>query len=224
MSTADKLTQIAENVPKVFAAGEKAEYDRFWDALQSDPNSAFMHWPDEAFYPKNPIVPTTMQRMFLESNIVNLRQRLIDCGVYLDTSNVKDFSYTFYTCYYLKELPVIDISKINNSTGLFGYCSSLKTIEKLILYSNHSLHNTCFVGVKNIENIVFEGRYPGSSINLQECTKLTHDSLMSLINVLEDFSTDTSGKVRTVTIGATNRAKLTAEEIAIAENKGWTVA
>ena len=36
MSIAEKLTAIAENVPKVYEAGQKSEYDRFWDAYQNN--------------------------------------------------------------------------------------------------------------------------------------------------------------------------------------------
>ena len=64
--------------------------------------------------------------------------------------------------------------------------------------------------------------YYAYTINLSECTLLTHDSLMNVINKLYDIAT--SGcNTQSLTLGSTNLAKLTAEEIAIATNKGWTV-
>ena len=54
--------------------------------------------------------------------------------------------------------------------------------------------------------------------NISDCTRLTHDSLINLINALY-----TTNVTRTCTIGTTNRNKLTAEEIAIATAKGWTL-
>ena len=36
MSIAEKLTTVAENVPKVYEAGKKAEYDAFWDKYQNN--------------------------------------------------------------------------------------------------------------------------------------------------------------------------------------------
>lgn len=57
------------------------------------------------------------------------------------------------------------------------------------------------------------------SLDLSSCTKLTHDSLMVIINGLQ---TVTGSKV--LTLGATNLAKLTYEEKAIATSKGWTLA
>jgi hypothetical protein len=57
------------------------------------------------------------------------------------------------------------------------------------------------------------------SISFSSSSKLTHDSLMSIIN---NLATVTSKQ--TLTIGATNKAKLTDDEIAVATEKGWTVA
>ena len=34
MSIAEKLTTIAENEQKVYDAGQKSEYDRFWDSYR----------------------------------------------------------------------------------------------------------------------------------------------------------------------------------------------
>ena len=60
------------------------------------------------------------------------------------------------------------------------------------------------------------------TFNISSCTNLSHDSLMNVINNLWDLAA--SGKnAQKCVLGATNLAKLTAEEIAIATNKGWNV-
>lgn len=55
--------------------------------------------------------------------------------------------------------------------------------------------------------------------DLADCVALTHDSLMNVINEAGDVTSNP----RTLTLGAGNLAKLTAEEKAIATNKGWTL-
>ena len=55
---------------------------------------------------------------------------------------------------------------------------------------------------------------------LSSSKNLTHDSLISIINNLYDISDKNSQKL---TLGSTNIAKLTSEEIAIATSKNWTV-
>ena len=49
--------------------------------------------------------------------------------------------------------------------------------------------------------------------------KLTHDSIMVIINGLQTVTT-----TQTLTLGSTNLAKLTDEEKKIATDKGWTLA
>lgn len=68
--------------------------------------------------------------------------------------------------------------------------------------------------------IIFEGTLSMTGCNFTSSNQLTHDSLMSLINCLEDNS---GGTQKTVTVGATNLAKLTADEIAIATAKNWAI-
>ena len=71
MSIAEKLVTVAENQQKVFDAGKKAEYDRFWDAFQDYGNrtvytNAFCYdgWNDEIYNPKYTIRPTSCNTMF----------------------------------------------------------------------------------------------------------------------------------------------------------------
>jgi hypothetical protein len=54
------------------------------------------------------------------------------------------------------------------------------------------------------------------------CTKLTHDSLMNVINNLYDIKSKGCNTQQLV-LGSTNLAKLTAEEINIAVEKGFSV-
>ena len=58
--------------------------------------------------------------------------------------------------------------------------------------------------------------------DLSSATKLTHESLMNVINNLYDIKTK-GCNAQPLVLGSTNLAKLTAEEIAIATNKGWNV-
>lgn len=60
---------------------------------------------------------------------------------------------------------------------------------------------------------------PMISFDISPLPNLTVESLMSVINALQAVST-----TQTITLGTTLRNKLTAEQIAIATAKGWTVA
>ena len=53
---------------------------------------------------------------------------------------------------------------------------------------------------------------------MDTCTSLTRESLLNIIAGLAEVS-----EARTLTLGSENKAKLTAEEIQVALDKGWTV-
>ena len=110
MSISEKLTTIAENVPKVYNAGYekgKAEggggdtfYDAFWDDFQrngvrTDYKDTFdENWTGNSFYPKYDLKPTSTngEKMFnyfgryTSEPYFNLKERLEECGVVLDFS------------------------------------------------------------------------------------------------------------------------------------------
>jgi hypothetical protein len=64
--------------------------------------------------------------------------------------------------------------------------------------------------------------YSSYTLTLSYANNLTEESLMNVINNLYDIAT-AGCKTQTLTLGSTNKAKLTAAQIAIATNKGWTV-
>ena len=101
-------------------------------------------------------------------------------------------------------------------------CRSLVSIDN-IAFNDTCVYNDTFNYCESLEEVRFGSKISNNGLNFQWSTKLTHDSLMSIIDALADKSADTSGTAWTVTIGSTNLAKLTEEEIDIARNKGWAV-
>ena len=204
MSIAEKLVTVAENVPKVYdkgvADGQQIEHDRFWDAYQEEGNRktyqyAFYHqgWDENTFQPKYDIVCD---------------------GSY--TSN-SAFAHSRIT-----EIPVtVDFSKCTTElSSVFANCIRLKSIKKVIFSETNTFYNP-FVSCTALENITVEGTI-GNSISFQ-WSPLTHESLMSILNALQDKSADTSGTVWSLTLGPTNCAKLSDEEMTVATAKGWVV-
>ena len=127
----------------------------------------------------------------------------------LNTSKVTTMSAAFYHAQALEEVKQLDFSKVTDIGYLFGYCSNLTTLG----------------GFENLG----ESYSPSSSanlsvyaLNLSDCSKLTHDSLMNVINNLYDIAAK-GVKTQQLVLGRINLKKLTAEEIAIATDKGFSV-
>ena len=220
----------ADGVEDGITEGKQAEYDRFWDAYQQNGNRtdyrygfAGPAWTEETFKPKHSfIVKDVAQSMFQYFGFVgDLAQHLDDLGVTLDLSRSYNTHSLFNSAQQITRVPEINISSAGAAnSALFAYCTKLVTIDKFVVTATNAWSST-FQGCDNLENLTIEGTIGVSGLNIQWSTKLTHDSLMSIINALEDKSG--VGGTWTVTLGTTNLAKLTTDELKIAENKGWTV-
>ena len=111
-------------------------------------------------------------------------------------------------CTLLETVGKIDLSKATDLRNAFNSCSSLTNLG----------------GFPNLgANFTYSGsNYSHYTLTLSGSSLLTHDSLMNVINGLYDLAT--AGKpTQKLVLGSTNKAKLTADEIAIATNKGWSV-
>lgn len=134
-----------------------------------------------------------------------------------DTSEVTRTDSMFYGCERLVSLNLsnLDFTKLTRITDMFRNCTGLTDLE---------------FGINCGKSFTYKsGDYNYYRLNLSTCTSLTHDSLMSVINNLYDlnltYDVANGGTLYTqsLVLGATNLAKLTEEEIAIATNKGWIV-
>ena len=156
----------------------------------------------------------------------------------INTSNVTNMSNMFSICANLTTIPQINTSNVTNMSHMFSGCRKITTIpqlngEKLInVYSN--FHNC--TSLENFNGLINLGQefstsqnanYYNYTLDLSSSTSLTEQSIINILNNLYDIATK-GCKTQTVTLGATNLAKLTSTEgqqaLASAQSKGWNVA
>lgn len=181
MSIAEKLTKVAENEPKVYKAGQKSEYDRFWNSFQNNGNrsnyaSTFYNegWNDVSYNPKYNINMLNGNNCFSYSSIT-------DTKVDIDASRAT-----------------------TNITNLFLSCAKLRTIKKLIVSENTSYTNV-FMNCSALEEIRFDGTI-GKSLDIHWSTKLSVESYRS---IFEHMSIAVTGQ--TITFPTTAKATFDAE-------------
>lgn len=217
-----------------FELGKKAQYDEFWDTYQRNGkrknySNAFKYWRPQNFYPKYDIRPTeSMSEIFSNfgaQEIIeqfDLEARLQECGVVLDCSKTTNLNSLFWSSS-ITRVGTIDTRNVSSMSTVFSSCSYLKTIEKVILKNDGSqTFSSTFSYCALLENLTIEGLIGKNGFDMKNSPRLTHESLMSIINALQD-KTGTSGTTWTITLGSTNIAKLTQEELDIIETKGWQV-
>ena len=205
----------------------KSIYDN-WDSSQTSYYSKFKTDKNLVFMPLvNTQNATNFGSMFYGC------QRLIYVPQ-LNTSNGTRFDYMFKGCVGLTSIPQLNTSKATDFSYMFHSCSSLTSVPELnasrvtnldsmFSYITHQLTFTLggFTNIGQAYSKATSANYYSYMIPIQNLN-LTHDSLMNVINKLYDIATK-GCNTQNLSIGSTNLAKLTAEEIAIATNKGWTV-
>ena len=142
-------------------------------------------------------------------------------------------SQMFYGGNYLKYVPDFNTSNVTTMYSMFQYCQNLITVPKLNASKVISVTNM-FGNCSNLTNLgglenlgqaydtTKSANYSSYTLDLSTCKKLTHDSLMNVINNLYDIKSKGCNP-QSLVLGSTNLAKLSSEEIAIATNKGWNV-
>ena len=144
---------------------------------------------------------TSMALMFSYSGITTIPE--------LNTSNVTSVYNMFDSCSNLITIPKLNFENVNNVSGFLTGAESVVNIG----------------GFENLGKAYLTNKsanYTNYGLVLTNCSKLTHDSLMNIINNLYDIKTK-GCKEQRLQLGPTNLAKLTDEEKQIAIDKGWNV-
>lgn len=230
MSISEKLTTIAENEQKVYEAGAKsAEYD-FWNQFQTDcAGKGYKYafsgygWSEVNFKPIMDIVlKNGAECVFYNTHMFPLKDMLEKNGVKFDTSKMTNmdrvFNYAMMGTNERHIIPPVGNDNVISAVNCFGVATGVRIIEKFTCSPTCAGLNNAFFRCDSLESVTF-GNTIATNLVLNFSTKLTHECLLHILGQLEETST-----TLTLTLGATNLAKLTDAEKAIATEKGWTLA
>ena len=193
------------------------------------------------YYTFNYCSNLTTVPLFDTSNVTNMYYMFYGCTnlttvPLFDTSNVTDMYYMFYGCTNLTTVPLFDTSKVTNMNGMLANCSKLTSVPEFDLSGmNGSAYNCTqifgtydyvidFGGFKDLGKAYQNANNTYRDVLLYSQSKLSYQSCMNVINKVYDLTlkpdyTNTP-KIR---FHATPYASLSADDIAIATAKGWSV-
>ena len=170
--------------------------------------------------------------------VINMQYMFANCSSLttlppINTSNVISMNNTFTSCDSLTTIPPLNTEKTTNMYFMFYHCSSLKTIPLLnankadyISYAfNYCTNLIDFGGLENLGQAYKTSRNANDldyQLNLSYSTQLTHESVMNVIDNLYDIKTK-GCKAQQLVLGSTNISKLSAEELQICTERGWSV-
>lgn len=155
------------------------------------------------------------------SNVISMSAIFFGCNSLtavpqLDTSKVDNMKSAFYYCNKLTTIPLLDTSNVTSTYQMFSNCSSLTTVPALNV-DKVTRMNDMFGNCINLKSILMTNI--GANLNIASSTKFEREDLLTILNNLKTVTSS-----QRLTMGATNLAKLTDEDKAIATNKGWTLA
>lgn len=233
MSISEKLTTIAENEQKVYEAGAKSEYDKFWDGFQNFGNRttydmAFRYWGAEYIKPKYKITPKSQVSYLFSgnSNLKAIYAKDFDLGSIPKSTTWNGGMYGLFNgCSSLEHVEDINIQPNNTVGYMFMGCTNLKKVEKLRVDEN-TVFNGTFHHCTNLEEVWFEGVIASkgdnnNTVSFHYSPKLKKECVLHIFEHLKDFSQ--TGETAKIGLHATAEANLTDAEKAIATQKGWTI-
>ncbi len=222
MSLTQNIARAKTDYNEVYEAGRKSQYDEFWDAFQKNGTLTYYYqafagygWSYKNFYPKYDInMRDTAFATFQgfgngQNGLLNMRERLEECGVKMLCPVGEQMGSTFYGAS-ISEMPELDISKITSLNNTFGNCYYLHTVAfKLADNGNAYIQSNAFSNCTALVNLTFtSGVLRIGGLNLSAATKL---SKASIISIIEHLSTTASGQGITLSKTAVDKAFATTE-------------
>ena len=134
----------------------------------------------------------------------------------LNTSKVNNMGYMFSGCASMIEAPTLDTSRVTEAGSMFGGCTKLTTVPAYNMGSCKNL-GYIFERCSKLKSILMTNI--GTDLDIHYSTQFEREDILVILNNLKTVTS-----TRKLTMGATNLAKLTDEDKAIATNKGWTLA
>ena len=141
-----------------------------------------------------------------------------------------------------KKLETLELYNTQNATSLTSICGGCSSLKKLIIEDCSSVirANDFYNNASNLEEVYgFKdygkafteqtAKYSNYTLNFSRTSKLTHDSMLDILNNLYDlnltYKVAEGGTLysQVISFGSSNLAKLTDEEKAIATLKGWVL-
>ena len=222
-------------VDAVFDAGKKSEYDAFWDAYQSNgTRTDYYHafagtgWTQTNFKPKYTVRPSEARGMFANNKTIT------------DLTLTGKFDFSKVTAITdcmawssVTKVPSVNLSNARSSPHAIAKAKSLVTVENLIFPTSPFTVNCSdfFYLCNALENITITGTIQNTGFDLHWSTKLTSESVTSILTALSKDSSVAAGKTITLPLSAKEKLDSNLENTAEAQmqynsalSAGWTIA
>lgn len=220
-----KARLYANKVDDVYKAGQKNWFDNYLS-----PKTATMGlfagygWNDSTFKPTKDIELTGYSPYtFYYCKVTDLVSRLDECGVKMYCGTLSQLQNAFaYSS--ITTVPYLDLTNCNQYNYIFNNATNLRTITGIKVSEDKAFSGT-FAACTSLVDLIIDGTIGHNGFDIHWSTKLSADSLKSIINAL---STTTTGL--TITLPTTAQANYEAVygsgswNVLTATRSNWTIA
>ena len=211
------MSTLVENVAKVTAAHAALKEAIAAKGVSVPDGTKLSEMP--ALVGEIQTMPATVRRaVFAFDNAASI---VVQNKFVVDLTTEENLSGLFSNCQSLTSFTLPDGfgQSATNLTNCFSYCQSLTSLTLPDGFGGiATILDNCFIYCKSLTDITGNPNFK-ISVSLAGSPKLTHDSLMVIINGLQTVTTN-----QKLTLGTANLAKLTDAEKKVATDKGWTLA
>ena len=215
--------EVDVDLTPAFEAGQKAEYDRFWDAYLQNGNIietsmlfAGKGWNDITFKPKYSIRAENPYMLFRQSQMTDIGRSLKDQGVVFRLrGNVLQYTFNAMASKTLDN--IVFAEPITTMYTAFGSATNLEHIECPIPVQDANISGDSFSWCVALKEIRFTGTI-NSNLSFDKSNLLSAQSVQSILDALKDRTGLTS---LTLTLHKDVGEKLTNEQKAAITAKNW---
>ena len=192
MTISEKIIRAKDDYNSVYEAGKREGRRALWNSVTNNGKRtnfeyAFDQWGTDEFYPESDILPNTLTRaMRLQGNVIDLAERMDECGYKIDTSKCSAMNWVFFGAS-ISRIPEINATACKSLEGTF-YNANLVTIDKLVLREDGlNTFGQTFYNCKKLVGIEIEGVI-GQDISFQY-SPLSRASVDNIFDHLKPFGT-----------------------------------
>ena len=228
MSIAEKLVTVTENQERIYnkglaEGGEPAfiQMENYMTNYGTRPayQNAFSRQDWTGYTFRNTVYPIGSAENIFFTYLGTELPKGIDFSRLEPTASLQT---AFRYANNLTHIPDLNIPAPTEYKLTFADMNLLEKID-IVRCNENTIFTDTFRNLPKVTDITFEGVIGQNGLKFHQAPLISHDSLMSALNCLQDKTADTSGTVWQVTLGSTNLAKLTTEEIEAVEAKGWVL-
>lgn len=216
MTIAEKLTTIAENVPKVYAAGQQNS------GIQYAARPKGLFWG--AVFPEGYEMTLRMPNIIASQGIYEMfraAKGITGLCLQIPTEEAYNARHLLYSCSSIRSLTLPEGIRFTNFESFAGNCTALEEIQGSLDLSGSSNNDNAFLNCYALREVRF---VPGSIRKNIDFSKSEQLSTQTVDSILDGLGNLVGMEAQQLSLPETVKSNLTQQQYDTLMSKNWTFA